>query len=57
MATDESTHTKSHLRKLAALRRYVGDELGELERLKKRRRTYLESRMRGLDWTMGWQNF
>ncbi len=29
MAVDESTLTKGQLRKLAALRRYVGDELGE----------------------------
>ncbi len=29
MAIDESTLTKGQLRKLAALRRYVGDELGE----------------------------
>ena len=29
MAKDESTLTKGQLRKLAALRRYVGDELGE----------------------------
>ena len=29
MAIDESTLTKGQLRKLGALRRYVGDELGE----------------------------
>ena len=29
MAIDESTLIKGQLRKLAALRRYVGDELGE----------------------------
>ena len=29
MAIDESMFTKGQLRKLAALRRYVGDELGE----------------------------
>ncbi len=29
MAIDESTLTKGQLRKLAALRRYVGDKLGE----------------------------
>ena len=53
MAIDESTLTKGHLRKLVALRRDVGDELGESKRFRKRRRTSEASRTTGMNWTMG----